>query len=83
MSSSFQIKNYPTISTAIAITATATAYLAYKYPDCAVLDNPKEKAIPYIKGVPLLGNLPDIIANINRYYEHILESYEKLDTLTL
>lgn len=79
--SPFEIDNPVAVS--VAAVAALVGYLAYKYPDCAVFDDPRERGIPYIKGIPILGNLPEIIANIDRYYELNLEEYEKLDSLTL
>ena len=56
--------------------------LVYKYPDCGIFDPPR-KSIPYPKGLPVLGNLLDIIANMDRVYEYMTDIYEDLDTMTL
>lgn len=69
-------------SIATATVASAIAFLAYKYPDCGAFDTPHE-SIPYRKGVPILGNLPKISANVDRYYEYVVEVYEELNSLTL
>lgn len=70
------------LSIAAATVASVVAFLAYKYPDCGVFDTP-HKSIPYKKGVPILGNLPELTANVDRYYEYLVEVYEELNTLTL
>lgn len=62
--------------------ATLTAALALKYPDRAVFDEHREN-VPYSKGLPIVGNLPNIFKNKERYFEYVVEIYEKLDTLTL
>ncbi|OAD02102.1 cytochrome P450 CYP5203 [Mucor lusitanicus CBS 277.49] len=35
-----------------------------------------------MEGAPILGNLPSMIKNLDRFYDYLTEHYEKMDTLT-
>ncbi|GAA5807169.1 hypothetical protein MFLAVUS_000523 [Mucor flavus] len=70
------------ISSGAIVLATLTAALALKYPDRAVFDEHRENVV-YPKGLPIVGNLLNISKNKDRYFEYVVEIYEKLDTLTL
>jgi hypothetical protein len=67
---------------ALSTIAVITGLLALKYPDRALFDEHREN-IPHTKGDPLIGNLIAVSRNKNRYFEYLVEVYEKLDTMTL
>jgi fatty acid omega-hydroxylase len=65
-----------------AAVASLVTLLAIKYNDRpAFYEHPKD--IPYNGGLPLVGNLPELINNVPRLHDYVLELFEKLDTLTL
>ncbi|KAI7855016.1 cytochrome P450 [Circinella umbellata] len=71
------------ISTAITATAiTVLGLLALKYNDRAVFTKRRDD-VPFIKGLPLVGNLFRTIATVDIIYDDLTESFEKLDTLTM
>lgn len=41
------------------------------------------KDIPFVKGYPLVGNLPTLIKNIGRRLDYAVELYEKTGALTM
>ncbi|KAF1806457.1 cytochrome P450 CYP5203 [Mucor lusitanicus] len=64
-----------------AAVASITALLALKYPDRGVFHEHREGLID-MEGAPILGNLPSMIKNLDRFYDYLTEHYEKMDTLT-
>jgi hypothetical protein len=65
-----------------ATVATVTALLAWKYPDRAVFHEHRTGLID-LKGTPILGNLPSMIKNLDRFYDYLVDNYEKLNIMTL
>ncbi|CAO3693849.1 unnamed protein product [Rhizopus stolonifer] len=65
-----------------AVASSALALLSIKYHDRPTFYE-HNKDIPYVKGYPLLGNLPTLLSNIERIYDHQLDMFEELDVLTL
>lgn len=59
-----------------------TGALALKYDDRALFDEHR-KNIPHPAGLPILGNLLNVLKNRERYFDYIAEVYEELNTLTL
>ncbi|KAI9251883.1 cytochrome P450 [Phascolomyces articulosus] len=71
------------ISTAVTATAlTVLGFLALKYNDRAIFAKRRDD-VPFIKGLPLIGNLIHQIATIDVIYDDLVECFEKLDTLTM
>lgn len=62
--------------------AAVLGLLALKYPDRAVFAEERE-GIPPLPGVPLLGSLPNAIANQPVFYDWVCRQFEQLDTLTM
>lgn len=65
-----------------AAVASITALLALKYPDRGVFHEHREGLIDMV-GTPILGNLPSMVKNMDRFYDYLTEHYEKMNTLTL
>lgn len=70
------------VALAGALASSALAYLSIKYHDRPTFYE-HSKDIPYVKGYPLLGNLPSLLSNIERIYDYQLDMFEKMDVLTL
>ncbi|KAI8886541.1 cytochrome P450 [Backusella circina FSU 941] len=62
--------------------ASALTLLAIKYNDRPVFVQ-HLKQIPHHKGAPLVGNLIELLSNLNRQYDYFLELFERYDTLSL
>ncbi|GAN03750.1 cytochrome P450 704C1-like isoform X2 [Mucor ambiguus] len=58
-----------------------TALLALKYPDRGAFHEHREGLLD-MEGAPVLGNLPSMIKNMDRFYDYLTEHYEKMNTLT-
>lgn len=65
-----------------ATVATVTALLAWRYPDRAVFHEHRTGLID-LEGTPILGNLPSMVKNLDKFYDYLVDNYEKLNTMTL
>lgn len=79
---SIDSRTLQSIGTVGAATAAVLAALALKYNDRPFLYEHPE-GIPYLKGLPLLGNLPKLLSNIDRIYDFQSDQFNELDTLTM
>ncbi|KAI8637919.1 cytochrome P450 [Parasitella parasitica] len=53
----------------------------WKYPDRAVFREHRAGLID-LEGTPILGNLPGMVLNGDRFYDYLTEHFERLNTLT-
>jgi hypothetical protein len=79
---SFDNRTLQHIGAAGAATAAVLAALSIKYNDRPLFYEHPE-GIPYMKGAPILGNLPKLMNNVYRLYDFQCDQFNELDTLTM
>ena len=70
------------LGTAGITAATLIGALGLKYHDRPLFyEHPK--GVPYKKGLPILGNLLDMLKNIDRLHDFMMENFEEADSLNM